>query len=1072
MTFDAGAIEATLKLKRDQFQRDLKAERDDLRKFASEKYSASLDLNTDRVDAALSKLEARFDALRQLLERRIQLAASERVSGSGGGVGGPGIVGADPLLLKKLEQSAATPGGIGILGTGTDTTLHRLLRQQLENAANQKTSPPLQGTGVAGSDTNRILQQVLRNTSDGNNNGGGSAGSDAAVIADAAASRGISSFLSGLLRRGGSSGGGGGGSDTSGNAASGGFLRKLLGGIGPGVAGIGAKPLLLGTGITAGLAALPALAGGLAPLGIGAVGVGAGAAILKGAYSNIAPFVQKYQQAQTALQTATTPQQKLAAQQQMQGAVQGAQAQGGSQFQAFKAINSIQDSWQKFTAGFAPSLAKVLSQVSTAFHGLLPTLNTFFHSAVGLIQPVLGGLTGLAKTVLPELASAFRIVAPDMRPIISGITQLISGLLTGLMPLLKAAGPAVRTLGSAFALIGRDIGQMFKLFAPVIKDSDVILKALLDIVGALFPIIGKLAAVFAKALAPVFLDLAKIVISLLPFITKLGHVLAALGGAVLGDLVSAFGAIAKLLIDLSPSFQVLASVAGDLFNTLENSGVFSILGDALEKLAKPLANLINAVVIGLAPALPPLISLISILSGVLITLLADGLNVMIVALTDVVKFLTPILPLLTFVITAIKLWSIVQGLLNIALDANPIGVLVLAVAALIGIVVELVKHWAGVATFFTGLWHDIRSIFDDAMGHIEHALSSAWNAVWRTIKSVWDSIWRWFKSWWYVVIPAVFTGGLGAIVGLIVKYHTQIWHAIKSAWDNIVNFFQGVPGDIMGALKGLGVDLLNFGRYVMDDLLHGIKDVWGDITGFFSRLPGDILHAIGIHSPPHWAIQAGRDIMHGLGIGMSQAHSAVTNASAALVSKVSGNAAAIQRLMQQMAAKRGWTGGQWDALNSVEMREAGYKLNAQNASSGAYGLAQFINGPSEYASYGGNASTAAGQITGMLNYIAQRYGTPQAAWNHEVNFGWYDSGGPLMPGVTLAINKTGKPEQVLTAGESALFAEAMRSGSRGPQPLIGTYQTAFYGTGDTTSALREFTRTLKVAQMQSVVTGP
>ena len=53
--------------------------------------------------------------------------------------------------------------------------------------------------------------------------------------------------------------------------------------------------------------------------------------------------------------------------------------------------------------------------------------------------------------------------------------------------------------------------------------------------------------------------------------------------------------------------------------------------------------------------------------------------------------------------------------------------------------------------------------------------------------------------------------------------------------------------------------------------------------------------------------------------------------------------------LQAAAAAAGWTGAQWTALEQVEMREAGFDLTAQNKSSGAYGMAQFINGPSEYA---------------------------------------------------------------------------------------------------------------------------
>jgi hypothetical protein len=74
--------------------------------------------------------------------------------------------------------------------------------------------------------------------------------------------------------------------------------------------------------------------------------------------------------------------------------------------------------------------------------------------------------------------------------------------------------------------------------------------------------------------------------------------------------------------------------------------------------------------------------------------------------------------------------------------------------------------------------------------------------------------------------------------------------------------------------------------------------------------------------------------------------------------------------LESAAAKMGWTGAEWTALYDVEMREAGFSLTAQNPSSGAYGMAQFINGPSEYAQYGGNSTTAAGQATAMVNYIA------------------------------------------------------------------------------------------------------
>jgi hypothetical protein len=119
-----------------------------------------------------------------------------------------------------------------------------------------------------------------------------------------------------------------------------------------------------------------------------------------------------------------------------------------------------------------------------------------------------------------------------------------------------------------------------------------------------------------------------------------------------------------------------------------------------------------------------------------------------------------------------------------------------------------------------------------------------------------------------------------------------------------------------------------------------------------------------------------------------------------------GSGGSVAALMKSMAAARGWTGSQWNALYDVEQREAGFNLNAKNPGSGAYGLAQFINGPSEYAQYGGSVGSASGQITALLNYVAQRYGNPAAAWAHESEFGWYNKGGMIGSGKNFAMGGT------------------------------------------------------------------
>jgi hypothetical protein len=134
---------------------------------------------------------------------------------------------------------------------------------------------------------------------------------------------------------------------------------------------------------------------------------------------------------------------------------------------------------------------------------------------------------------------------------------------------------------------------------------------------------------------------------------------------------------------------------------------------------------------------------------------------------------------------------------------------------------------------------------------------------------------------------------------------------------------------------------------------------------------------------------------------------------------VSGTVLQAAELASVMASQIGWGGAQWAALNAVAMRESGWNMTAVNPTSGAYGIAQFINGPSEYYQYGGNPNTLMGQLTAFFNYIRSRYGNPEGAWAHEVAYGWYDKGGYLMPGLTLAYNGTGMPERVSAGGGEA-----------------------------------------------------
>ncbi|HET8926454.1 MAG TPA: phage tail tip lysozyme [Microbacterium sp.] len=90
-----------------------------------------------------------------------------------------------------------------------------------------------------------------------------------------------------------------------------------------------------------------------------------------------------------------------------------------------------------------------------------------------------------------------------------------------------------------------------------------------------------------------------------------------------------------------------------------------------------------------------------------------------------------------------------------------------------------------------------------------------------------------------------------------------------------------------------------------------------------------------------------------------------------------------------MVKTRGWSDDEFACLVALWNRESGWRVNAYNKSSGAYGIPQALPGK-KMASAGADWQTSATtQIKWGLGYIKGRYGTPCGAWAHSQRTGWY-----------------------------------------------------------------------------------
>jgi resuscitation-promoting factor RpfB len=98
-----------------------------------------------------------------------------------------------------------------------------------------------------------------------------------------------------------------------------------------------------------------------------------------------------------------------------------------------------------------------------------------------------------------------------------------------------------------------------------------------------------------------------------------------------------------------------------------------------------------------------------------------------------------------------------------------------------------------------------------------------------------------------------------------------------------------------------------------------------------------------------------------------------------------------QGIAQKMVAARGWSDSDFSCLVTMWDHESGWRVNATNPYTGAYGIPQALPG-SKMATVGADWQTnPATQITWGLNYIQGRYGTPCNAWAfwNSHSPGWY-----------------------------------------------------------------------------------
>ena len=152
-----------------------------------------------------------------------------------------------------------------------------------------------------------------------------------------------------------------------------------------------------------------------------------------------------------------------------------------------------------------------------------------------------------------------------------------------------------------------------------------------------------------------------------------------------------------------------------------------------------------------------------------------------------------------------------QWLLNAALTANPIGIIIMLIAAFVGGLIYLWNTNEGFRKAVIAIWNQIVATFLGA---------------WNWIQGVWNGAGDWFN-------------GIGQAIG---DAFNGVGQFIIDSFNGAIDFFTGLPGRLLQFAKDAFQGFIDGVVQMKDNIINGIGDIANSIIDKFKSL-------FGIHSP-------------------------------------------------------------------------------------------------------------------------------------------------------------------------------------------------------------------------------
>lgn len=390
-----------------------------------------------------------------------------------------------------------------------------------------------------------------------------------------------------------------------------------------------------------------------------------------------------------------------------------------------------------------------------------------------------------------------------------------------------------------------------------------------------------------------------------------------------GAVQAAWNAIIAIIKAVISIVQAAVSVVQDLYNKFQSingsSSVFENVGAAIGKIVTVLANVITAVA-NFITAMMGIQAVRDIIETVVVT--AGALFIAFKAYSIVSSIFTALS-------TAISIARGAMVLFNLVMAANPIGLVITAIVALVAGLVYFFtmtttgqQLWASFVAFlqssmanlvgiFQDIWNTIVIIWQAAILIIQNDWMEAvgfFTNIWTGLTQIFESIWGGLVGVVMTVINSIvsaWTGFTAIISGLwngIVTVAMSIWTAILTVITTIVNTTVTTVSSMWNGLIGIVSGIWNSVSSV-------VSSAWGGIVNIVSSMASNAVNTLG----SIWSGISG--VVSGIWNG---AKSIISGAWSGIVSVVSSMASsAFNTLRSVWSGISGFVSGLWNGVRGV-----------------------------------------------------------------------------------------------------------------------------------------------------------